>query len=171
MHGLRANAPAAASLRCGRRPKDRRCRPVRGHGLLFPFANAGHPDGDPCKRETKASGERVNSRYNPRFPGDLEMKKAFPVPVRVKYSCAKCPAYCCSYPEIEVTPRDIERLARQFGLDYRQAEERFTKCDPAEKVRLLRHRKDRIFDSVCVLLDQETRRCTAYGSRPAVCSG
>src|SRR2546422_8008678 len=23
--------------------------------------------------------------------------------------------------------------------------------------------------SVCVLLDQETRRCTAYGSRPAVC--
>ncbi len=97
------------------------------------------------------------------------MKKAFPIPVRVKYSCAKCPAYCCSYPEIEVTPRDIERLARQFGLDYRQAEERFTKYDAAEKVRLLRHRKDRIFDSVCVLLDQETRRCTAYGSRPAVC--
>jgi len=73
------------------------------------------------------------------------------------------PAYCCSYPEIEATPRDIERLARHFGLGYQQAEERFTKCDPAEKVRLLRHRKDRIFDSVCVLLDQETRRCTAYG--------
>jgi len=134
--------------------------------ISFSFANAGHPDGDPCKRETKASGERVNSRYNPRFPGDPEMTKAFPVPVRVKYSCAKCPAYCCSYPEIEATPRDIERLARQFGLDYRQAEERFTKYDAAEKVRLLRHRKDRIFDSVCVLLDQETRRCTAYGRVP-----
>src|SRR5207253_3810917 len=99
--------------------------------------------------------------------------KPFPIPVRtrtsVRYSCAKCPAYCCSYPEIEVTPRDIERLARHFGLGYQQAEERFTHFDPAEKVRLLRHRKDRIFASVCVLLDQDTRRCTAYGSRPAVC--
>ena len=46
------------------------------------------------------------------------MKKAFPIPVRVKYSCAKCPAYCCSYPEIEATPRDIQRLARHFGLGY-----------------------------------------------------
>ena len=89
--------------------------------------------------------------------------------MRVKYSCAKCPAYCCSYPEIEATPRDIQRLARHFGLGYSQAEERFTRRDPAENVRLLRHRQDRIFDSVCVLLDQETRRCTAYGSRPAVC--
>src|SRR5437016_3005013 len=96
------------------------------------------------------------------------MKKAFPIPVRVKYSCAKCPAYCCSYPEIEATPRDIQRLARHFGLGYEQAEERFTTRDPADNVRLLRHRQDRIFDSVCVLLDQETRRCTAYGSRPAV---
>src|SRR5438034_7806013 len=93
------------------------------------------------------------------------MKKAFPIPVRVKYSCAKCPAYCCSYPEIEATPRDIQRLARRFGLGYSQAEERFTRRDPAENVRLLRHRQDRIFDSVCVLLDQETRRCTAYGDR------
>ena len=50
------------------------------------------------------------------------MKKAFPIPVRVKYSCAKCPAYCCSYPEIEATPRDIQRLARHFGLGYSQAE-------------------------------------------------
>ena len=32
------------------------------------------------------------------------MRKAFPILVRVRYSCAKCPAYCCSYPEIEVTP-------------------------------------------------------------------
>ena len=55
--------------------------------------------------------------------------KAFPIPVKAKYSCDKCPAYCCSYPEIEVTPRDIERLARHFGLTYEQAEERLTKYD------------------------------------------
>lgn len=93
--------------------------------------------------------------------------KAFPIPVRAQYSCAKCPAYCCSYPEIEVTPRDIERLARRFGVDYPVAEARFTKG--TENTRVLRHRRDSIFDSVCVLLDQETRRCTAYESRPRTC--
>ena len=95
--------------------------------------------------------------------------KTFPIPVKAKYSCEKCPAYCCSYPEIEVTPRDIERLARHFGLAYEQAEERLTKHDAKEKVRLLRHQKDSVFDSVCALLDQKTRRCSVYHVRPRVC--
>jgi Fe-S-cluster containining protein len=99
----------------------------------------------------------------------MRKAKPFPIPVRAKYSCLKCPGYCCSYPEIEVTPRDIERLGRHFGLEYRVAEERFTKYDPVEKVRLLRHRKDHVFDSTCMLFDQEKRRCTVYESRPAVC--
>jgi uncharacterized protein len=90
-------------------------------------------------------------------------------PPTKRYSCSKCPAYCCSYPEIEVTPRDIERLARHLGVDYKQAEERFTKYDAVEKVRLLRHHKDKIFDTVCVFLDQDKRRCTVYEARPAVC--
>lgn len=90
-------------------------------------------------------------------------------PPTKRYCCSKCPAYCCSYPEIEVTPRDIERLARHFGIEYRQAEERYTKYDPVEKVRLLRHHKDKIFDSVCVFLDQDKRRCTVYDARPGVC--
>jgi len=95
--------------------------------------------------------------------------KTFPIPVKAKYSCEKCPAYCCSYPEIEVTPRDIERLARHFGLAYGEAEERLTKHDAKEKVRLLRHQKDSVFDSVCALLDQKTRRCSVYHVRPRVC--
>jgi hypothetical protein len=105
------------------------------------------------------------------------MKKTFPIPVRTavrmtaKYSCAKCPGYCCSYPEIEVTPRDVERLAKHADLDYRTAEARFTKYDEKEKARLLRHRKDTVFDSVCMMLDQKTRRCTVYEARPAVCRG
>ena len=99
----------------------------------------------------------------------MKQTKPFPVPVRAKYQCSKCPAYCCSYPEIEVTTRDIDRLARHFDLSYAQAEERFTKYDPKEKVRELRHQRDRIFTSVCALLDQKTRRCTVYEARPAVC--
>jgi Fe-S-cluster containining protein len=95
--------------------------------------------------------------------------KVIPIAVRSKYSCSKCPAYCCSYPEIEVTSRDIERLAKHFDLPYRVAEERFTKADPKEKVRLLRHREDKVFDTVCGFLDQKTRRCTVYHARPGVC--
>jgi Fe-S-cluster containining protein len=102
--------------------------------------------------------------------------KPFPIPVRAraatpKYSCAKCPGYCCSYPEIEVTPRDIERLARHFGQSYAQAEEQLTKYDPKEKVRLLRHQKDEHFQTVCAMFDREARRCTVYEARPAVCRG
>jgi hypothetical protein len=95
--------------------------------------------------------------------------RVIPIAAKSRYSCAKCPAYCCSYPEIEVTRRDIERLAKHFALDYRAAEERFTKYDATEKVRLLRHKKDTVFDTVCAFLDLETRRCTVYESRPGVC--
>ena len=97
------------------------------------------------------------------------MSKPFPVPVRSNYSCAKCPAYCCTYTEIEVSKRDIERLARHFNLRYSQAEERFTKPDAKGEIRMMRHRKDRIFDSACMMLDQEKRRCTIYDARPGVC--
>jgi hypothetical protein len=95
--------------------------------------------------------------------------KPFPIPVRASYSCSKCPAYCCSYPEIEITPRDIQRLARHFGVEYAQAEERFTKHDAAEKGRLLRHRKDTVFATVCMFLDQGSRSCGVYDARPGVC--
>lgn len=97
------------------------------------------------------------------------MKKPFPVPVRVRYNCSKCPAYCCTYTDIEVTNYDVERLAKHFDLGVREATERFTKLDDAKKVKLLRHKKDRIFDSACMFLDQEKRRCTVYEARPGVC--
>jgi len=97
------------------------------------------------------------------------MSKPFPIPVRVNYTCSKCPAYCCTYTEIEATPRDIERLAKRFELTYAKAEDRFTKIDSEGKVRILRHRKDTHFASACMFLDQEKRRCTIYESRPAVC--
>ncbi len=96
------------------------------------------------------------------------MKKPFPVPVRVTYRCEKCPAYCCTYTEIEVTQRDVARLARHFDMGLRQAQEKFTKVD-AKGTRMLRHKKDSIFDSSCMLLDQEKRRCTVYDARPGVC--
>ena len=88
---------------------------------------------------------------------------------RAKYDCSRCPGYCCSYPLIEIGKRDIARLAKHFGLEYREAEERFTKFDAAEQVRALRHRRDKLFKSACIFLDPKQRRCTIYEARPGVC--
>ena len=97
--------------------------------------------------------------------------KPFPIPVRaraVQYSCNKCPAYCCTYAEIEITTRDVERLARHFDLDPEVAHDRFTKTS-SKGVMMLRHRQDRIFDTACMFLDQKKRQCTVYDARPGVC--
>ncbi len=97
----------------------------------------------------------------------MSLKKPFPVPVKVRYNCAKCPGWCCTYDEIEVSKYDVERLARRFSLDFATAEQKFTKLKGAAI--LLRHKKDAIFDTACMFLDQEKRRCTVYEHRPRVC--
>lgn len=109
----------------------------------------------------------------------MSKPKPFPVAVRVvpvpkkqprpKYDCAKCPGYCCTYSDIEITQRDIARLAKHFGLDHARAEQKFTKPDAKGKARLLRHRLDTIFESACMFFDQEKRCCTVYDARPGVC--
>lgn len=99
----------------------------------------------------------------------MPAKKPFPIPVRVRYNCLKCPGYCCTYTEIEVTQRDIDRLARHFDITSAEAEERFTKWKASESIHLMRHRKDTVFESICMMFDQEKRRCTIYEARPGVC--
>jgi Fe-S-cluster containining protein len=88
---------------------------------------------------------------------------------KTSYDCSKCPAYCCSYPEIEVSKADIARLARHFGLSEGEASERYTKLQREENVRILRHREDEHFTSVCMFLDRKERRCTVYEARPHTC--
>jgi uncharacterized protein len=87
--------------------------------------------------------------------------------LKVMFNCSKCPAYCCSYDRIEVTKRDMLKIASHFGISYKQAEKRYTKI--AFGSRVFRHKKDHIFKQVCQFLDSETRRCTIYEARPAVC--
>ncbi|HZS06212.1 MAG TPA: YkgJ family cysteine cluster protein [Blastocatellia bacterium] len=88
---------------------------------------------------------------------------------RPAYDCAKCPGYCCSYDWIVVYKRDINRLARGFGITPEEAELRFTKWVPEYGYRVLRHKQDHIFKSTCMFFDQEKRRCTVYKYRPGVC--
>ena len=84
------------------------------------------------------------------------------------YNCAKCPGYCCSYPLIQLTKRDVERLAKHFGLDFETARKRFTKVDPEAKY-AMRRKADPHFGKICQFFDTEARRCTIYEARPWAC--
>jgi Fe-S-cluster containining protein len=89
-------------------------------------------------------------------------------PPKPKYDCFKCPGYCCTYDEIQVTDFDLRRMAKGFGLTEAQVERRYTK-KAADGSRIMRHRKDHIFESACVHFDTENRRCTIYEHRPKIC--
>ena len=84
------------------------------------------------------------------------------------YNCAKCPGYCCSYPLIQLTKRDVERLAKHFGLEFEEARKKFTKVDGDEPY-AMRRKADEHFGRICRFFDTEKRRCTVYKARPAVC--
>jgi Fe-S-cluster containining protein len=86
------------------------------------------------------------------------------------YDCVECPAYCCSvYERVQVTPRDIRRLAKYFGVTEEVATARYTKIYGTLKERVLRRKKDPLFGQACQFLNPETRGCTIYHARPAVC--
>lgn len=84
------------------------------------------------------------------------------------YDCKKCPGYCCSYPVIEVTKRDLARLARHFGMSPEQAEKRFTKAAHGHP-RVMRRKHDDHFGKICRFFDRVNRNCGIYPARPTVC--
>lgn len=89
-------------------------------------------------------------------------------PARPKFDCSRCPGYCCSYDRIEVKPRDVARLAKHLGLTTEQTERRYTRLwAPGE--RILRHKPDSVYKSICRFFDLVERRCTVYVARPTVC--
>ena len=90
-------------------------------------------------------------------------------PKRSNYDCLKCPAYCCSvYDRVQVTTRDINRLAKHFHVTPEVATQRFTKMYDG-KERVLKRKADPVLGESCGFLDPETRGCTIYHARPAVC--
>ena len=85
-----------------------------------------------------------------------------------EYDCGKCPGYCCSYPVIVLTKRDVERIARFHGLGFEEAEARFTRKAHGYK-RIMMRKSDEHFARICTFFDNDERRCTIYRARPAVC--
>ena len=84
-----------------------------------------------------------------------------------KYDCSRCPGYCCSYDQIEVSEHDVKRLAKHLEISIDEVHNRYIKSGTGKP--FLRHRKDHIYKSTCVFFDQEERRCTVYAGRPHVC--
>lgn len=89
--------------------------------------------------------------------------------MKKSYNCVKCPAYCCSYPRIIVTDKDIRRLAEHFEVGSDEARKRYTKKGHEKGERVLKRQDDEHFGRICGFLDLETRRCTIYEGRPQVC--
>lgn len=90
----------------------------------------------------------------------------------VRYDCSRCPGYCCSYDRIVVTPGDLARLARHFKISPEEAHARFSRSytdEDGSVERILKHRKDDVFGSICRFFDTKARQCTVYTARPAVC--
>lgn len=86
----------------------------------------------------------------------------------VQYNCLNCPGYCCSYPIIVVTKRDVERLAKWFNITPAAAERRFTRSAHGHK-RIMRRKPDEHYGKICRFFDQEKRCCGIYKARPAIC--
>lgn len=85
-----------------------------------------------------------------------------------KYDCTDCVGYCCSiYDRVDVTKKDLKRLARYFGLSEEKTKKKYT--TKVDGIRALKKVEDGIFDQTCIFLDQTTRLCSIYEGRPEAC--
>ncbi len=86
----------------------------------------------------------------------------------LQYDCTDCIGYCCSiYDRVDVTKKDLKRLARYFGITKEEAEKKYT--TKVDGKRSLKKVDDLIFSKTCQHLDPETRLCTIYDGRPEAC--
>src|SRR3712207_5471396 len=80
---------------------------------------------------------------------------------RALFDCGKCPAFCCSvYERVQTNRRDVNRLAKFFGVSYEVAEKRYTRIVEGERVP--KRVPDKVLAETCLFLDPDTRRCTIY---------
>ena len=84
------------------------------------------------------------------------------------YDCERCPGYCCSYPVIVVTKRDVERIARHFGITPDEAMRKCCRKAHGYK-RIMKRKDDEHFGRICAMFDTDERNCTIYKARPATC--
>ncbi|MGL4396387.1 MAG: YkgJ family cysteine cluster protein [Hyphomicrobium sp.] len=84
------------------------------------------------------------------------------------YNCLKCPGYCCSYPLISLTKRDILRLAKHHDMTFETAKKSFTRAAYGHKY-IMRRKNDPHYGRICRFFDTKARCCTIYKARPEKC--
>ena len=86
------------------------------------------------------------------------------------YDCQQCPGYCCAYPVVEVTRKDVQRIAKHLRKTEQQIDDEYTSLEENPKLRCLRLTPDALFKAEsCIFLDKQTRQCKIYASRPEIC--
>jgi Fe-S-cluster containining protein len=79
-------------------------------------------------------------------------------------NCGKCPGFCCRVAGyVEVSRKDIRRLAKFLGLTVRQFEERHLVEITRKREKLIKQDYE-----TCQFLDSN-RKCTVYKARPKDC--
>ena len=83
------------------------------------------------------------------------------------FDCSKCPGYCCTYPRIVISLKDLRRIARHFEISEDEARNRYTKRyqEHGEDETILKHKRDSVYASICRFFDSDERRCTIYKAR------
>jgi len=101
---------------------------------------------------------------------ELKREKVTDDQPRVQFDCNKCPAFCCSiYERVAIGKRDLNRLAKYFGVTHEVAARRYTKIHRESGERVLRRANDPLLGESCKFLDKKTRGCGIYHARPTVC--
>jgi len=105
-----------------------------------------------------------NSRFRAYFKhhrhSDRRLRR-FGEEIEAQIDCTQC-ANCCRVPEVEITAKDVEKLAKFVGMSEREFMEQFTALD-AEGATILKKN-----ENGCVFL--EGNLCSVYEARPQNCA-
>src|SRR5258706_4000759 len=83
----------------------------------------------------------------------------------VPLNCKRCPGFCCTMAGVvEVSIRDVRRLAKHLGMTVPEFEKKHIVSGRA------RRRRIKNYDETCQFLGDD-RRCTVYHARPTNCRG
>ena len=111
------------------------------------------------ERQKRSENSRFRSYLRSHRHSDRRLRK-FGEEIEAQIDCTQC-ANCCRITEVEITERDIERLAKELGATPEVFLRDFTQRDSDDHLILKRT------EAGCVFL--EGNLCSVYDARPQDC--